>query len=477
MSTMNMRRYVDAKIVRERAQEAKMAGIQHMLWENNILSGHGKAELNVEKKRRELEGEQCRREMMTDDMAVRKAQDFARKEQVTVMEEKLAHELERRHAQRVREEQNRKRICESSEELRSLKARLHAAQVTKERSAQIMEKQLKYEEERARDQVMATVMEHERLKAINDHQVVEQSKLVKAEKAKEMQLEQIRLKESMRDESRREYEKERAQVDAVVEKIRQEDALEQEIRDQKKAETKKHLQDFTVQQAEWRREAERRADAENEEIEAYARFKAAREQAIADEKERKEEEKRQIFFRMVGAAESRNKEAEELEYLRNELYSEEHEAELRRREQAAEQKRLEDRAEMLRAYEEQMMMKEERQRIEREEEMKLRAMLLAKFAEDERIEQMNEQKRRMKIQEHKREVEKLVEARRNLFAEERAKEAGAYQFIEEQEKERLVIIEEERRRLLTEYASELKDFLPKGVLERETDIPLVYGVR
>ena len=37
------------------------------------------------------------------------------------------------------------------------------------------------------------------------------------------------------------------------------------------------------------------------------------------------------------------------------------------------------------------------------------------------------------------------------------------------------IIEEERQRLLREYASELKDFLPKGVVEREADIPLVYG--
>ena len=51
-----------------------------------------------------------------------------------------------------------------------------------------------------------------------------------------------------------------------------------------------------------------------------------------------------------------------------------------------------------------MAMKVEKQRIEREEEMALREQLLAKFAEDDRIEQMNMQKRRMKIQEHKREV-------------------------------------------------------------------------
>merc|ERR1712205_251218 len=107
------------------------------------------------------------------------------------------------------------------------------------------------------------------------------------------------------------------------------------------------------------------------------------------EKKAIEEEKKRIFFSMVGEMEAKSKEAEELEYLRNELYHEEHEAELREKERLAEEKRNQDRAEMLRAYEQQMAAKEEKMRVEREEEEKLRAQLLAKFAEDDRIEQMN----------------------------------------------------------------------------------------
>ena len=45
--------------------------------------------------------------------------------------------------------------------------------------------------------------------------------------------------------------------------------------------------------------------------------------------------------------------------------------------------------------------------------------MLAKFAEDDRIEQMNAQKRRMKQAEHKRAVEKLLEERRAQFARDR----------------------------------------------------------
>lgn len=45
--------------------------------------------------------------------------------------------------------------------------------------------------------------------------------------------------------------------------------------------------------------------------------------------------------------------------------------------------------------------------------------MLEKFAEDDRIEQMNAQKRRMKQLEHKRAVEKLIEDRRIQFQRER----------------------------------------------------------
>eukprot|EP00960_Hanusia_phi_P072140 767712-Hanusia_phi.AAC.4 len=45
--------------------------------------------------------------------------------------------------------------------------------------------------------------------------------------------------------------------------------------------------------------------------------------------------------------------------------------------------------------------------------------MLAKFAEDERIEQMNAQRRRMKMMEHKREVERLIEERRKMYEEEK----------------------------------------------------------
>lgn len=87
--------------------------------------------------------------------------------------------------------------------------------------------------------------------------------------------------------------------------------------------------------------------------------------------------------------------------------------------------------------------------------------MLAKFAEDDRIEQMNASKRRMKLLEHKRAVERLMEERRRQFAAEREREVLQREEEQKMEQFRRQIIEEERRRLLREHATRLLGYLPK----------------
>merc|ERR1719252_336584 len=66
---------------------------------------------------------------------------------------------------------------------------------------------------------------------------------------------------------------------------------------------------------------------------------------------------------------------------------------------------------MLQAYEAAQQYKEEKRQLEIQEEERFRAELLAKFAEDDRLEQMSAQKRRMRIEDHKREVERQIALR------------------------------------------------------------------
>lgn len=76
------------------------------------------------------------------------------------------------------------------------------------------------------------------------------------------------------------------------------------------------------------------------------------------------------------------------------------------------EKKIRQRLMMQQSCQEQMAFKEMRKEAEKEEEEAFRKTMMAKFAEDDRIEQMNAQRRRMKQLEHRREVEKLIEDRR-----------------------------------------------------------------
>ena len=92
------------------------------------------------------------------------------------------------------------------------------------------------------------------------------------------------------------------------------------------------------------------------------------------------------------------------------------------------------------------------------------SQIMAKFAEDDRIEQMNAQKRRMKQLEHKRAVEELIRIRREK-KEESHKQAIAEREREAQEARiKAQIIEEERQVILQQHADQLLGYLPKGVI-------------
>lgn len=64
----------------------------------------------------------------------------------------------------------------------------------------------------------------------------------------------------------------------------------------------------------------------------------------------------------------------------------------------------------------------ERLAEEKNLEDEFKQKMAAKFAEDERIEQLNANKRRMKEQEHKREIEKLWDDKLTLYREQRDQE-------------------------------------------------------
>ena len=99
--------------------------------------------------------------------------------------------------------------------------------------------------------------------------------------------------------------------------------------------------------------------------------------------------------------------------------------------------------------------------------------MMDKFADDERIEQMNAQKRRMKMMEHKREVERLLGERRAMYEREKEAELEEQQQEEKRAQALRSLIEEERKKILAEAAGKLGlAYMPRGVLNTKEDYEL-----
>lgn len=109
------------------------------------------------------------------------------------------------------------------------------------------------------------------------------------------------------------------------------------------------------------------------------------------------------------------------------------------------------------------------------DEEAFKASMMARFAEEDRLEQMNAQKRRMKQLEHAREVQRMVDERRAMYQEQKAREEAEIAALAAEEARKEQILEGERRKLLAE-AAELKDYLPRGVLRDQADVDFINSL-
>merc|ERR1711871_73288 len=230
----------------------------------------------------------------------------------------------------------------------------------------------------------------------------------------------------------------------VVRRIMEEDAAEMAARIAKQEETRQYIDKFMVDREEWKQQQQRQVEEENRKIQEYAAKVQQRQEEERLKAQSKSDEQDRILARITDEINRKAQEQAELEELRVELEVQEVEEKVLEKERAMMEKRIRDRLEMMQANEYQKQLKSLKRYEEKQEEEEFRSKMMAKFAEEDRIEQMNAQKRRMKLQEH-------LEAVR----------------VEEMKRQ---IIEEERQRMLAQHAANLGlEHLPKGVLARDED--------
>ena len=276
--------------------------------------------------------------------------------------------------------------------------------------------------------------------------------------------EQLRIKDEEKIRIYKQFLKEKEQIDEVVRKIKRENEEAVVRKMEKKMATKQQIEEFRMSQAVWRQIEDQKILVENEQIKKFIEQKELRDGEFS----RIQHERRQIKNETVLKLADDIKRQQEVEREREEILYELNYG--RKMEEESFKEKMEE-EEIIRRK---LLLKEandlaHKYRKEREDkdymiEEKYRLMMLEKFAEDDRLEQMNAQKRRMKKEEHKRAVQILLEERRHQRANEKMQKEEEIREHEKEDKERHRIIEEERMRILQQNIEKLVGHIPKGVL-------------
>jgi len=119
---------------------------------------------------------------------------------------------------------------------------------------------------------------------------------------------------------------------------------------------------------------------------------------------------------------------------------------------------------MIQAEKDDIALKAARKAEEERIEADFKRQMMEKFATDEKLEQMSQQKKRMKELEFKREVESLWQLKLAAYREQREKEIMEERRKRVEEKMKDEIIQMEKERLIREHLPYIQGFMPKGIL-------------
>lgn len=410
------------------------------------------------------------REIEIQESIIRAQTDKVLRQQAMEQEERLAKELERLKLEKLKDQKMRQQLRETSYELRELEAKLREAYVAKERHAQVAEKEAHKFDDMLEDAQIMKRMKEEAERARREDEEKHAFKIVEKARYKEDLTKQLEEKEYARQKAYEEFLKEKLIIDEIVRKIYEEDQKEMERKMIAQKVTAQYVEEFKRQRELWKQRERAIMEEENRKIIAYANITKERDDTVKAIKIAREEAMNKLQQKLFEDITKERETREEMERVRQELYLEEQEQKVRHHEREEMERKFRQRVDLQKQHQIDIELKQVRQFEEMKEEERIKQEMLAKFAQDDKIEQMNMQKRRMKQLEHKHQVEKLLEERRRRMNEDKQRELQERVEAERLESHKRNIIEEERIKMLREHATRLLGYLPKGVIRDEKDL-------
>ncbi|CAH1101275.1 unnamed protein product [Psylliodes chrysocephalus] len=407
-------------------------------------------------------------EEMTNRLKV--AEHYAMKERQLQEGNDLARELEAIKREEFKEHKLRQQLRENAPELRDLERKLKAAYVNKALAAQIAQKEAVKLNEKIHDaqcydaMTKAWVTEKEH----NNH-LKQKDMIKKAEYKKDLQ-EQLIMREKSKRYLYEEYLREKKLIDDVIKRIHDEDEKAAEEKWCRMKRTQKEIVAFKKAQEKWKKKRMDEIEEENRRIEEYLLEISTRQDVRAQEEAKKQAEKEKLLDKMALDVAKMREAKKERDAIIQELKEEELRLKQENRYKDELKKKLKLKLEAKSGLMDQMKEVEEKRKRDQEEEKKYKEEILAKMIEDEKLEQLSAQRKRLKLIQMRKDVEKLLEERRAKHAEEFQLQIAIEEEVNREAERRDKIIEEERVKMLQEHVQHLSGYLPKGLLRPE-DLP------
>lgn len=136
-------------------------------------------------------------------------------------------------------------------------------------------------------------------------------------------------------------------------------------------------------------------------------------------------------------------------------------------------KKYEDKMTMMNANEAQKEEGRRRKQAEKNREAAIVARMKEKFRQDDlKAEAKAAAHKKLELN-YKQSIHKQMAVRANFFAFAQEQDKKEQEIMIERERFREKVVEEARKAILREHAAKLKDFLPKGVFSKESDLEML----
>ena len=354
------------------------------------------------------------------------------------------------------------KLLNENSEIKEIKDSIQQAKLNQFRAHQIHENQIRRVQNLMKDteadEEVLKKLEYEKRRAAEEEEKKKQDRI----RAKYLIQQQMKDKESLKEEARKEYEKDKIDVDNMINKLREED-----LAAQAEAERKKNIQKLYMENAYAEKDARKERQKEEDRLQKererkYHEDVQKREDELKGKKAAIQFEKDKIFEQLCQQEAQRQAERDYWENVRNELYVEQENHKAKLKELEEKEKKQKQKEDLLASAIEQMKYKEKRKKEEQEMEAEFKRRLMQQYAEDEKLEQYNMRRRKQRELDLKQEVERQWQLKLQQYQKQKDQELAELEKAKKKEEEERYLIEKEKERLIKENEYLLKSYYPTG---------------